>query len=139
MLDCQLFQLLRPSARKTKLKGEAYIQAQVVDFLKGASLCGELKGVWFHIPNGIADSKHAFFGRTLKDIGKIAGAPDLCFVWQHGALFIEMKTTKGQLSNEQKLFKEWCTSQSVPYELARSLHEAKAILIKHNILNVKSS
>ena len=57
-------------------------------------------------------------------MGMIKGAPDYAFLWNNGAGIIEMKSAKGLLTEHQKMFKEWCMSLGVAYELARTAEDA---------------
>lgn len=137
MNDAELYQLIGPpSSRRIGCKsGEALLHVHVVDFLRAASLAHELKGVWFHIPNAIADAKHPMFGRQMTQLGKIKGAPDLCFVWDEGGGFVELKSGSGKLSTHQRLFRLWCEHHHIAYEIVTNIHEFKETLKKWKILN----
>jgi len=134
----ELYQFLAPllpgksSGKKSKnFKGhgpEDKITMDIVNFLVGGSIDGELKFVWFHPANEISRADNPIYGQYLKKLGKIKGAPDFVFVWSGGGGFIEVKSPKGRMSPSQEIFQRWCITFGIPYEVVRSLDEAKKVL-----------
>ena len=94
----------------------------------------EYRGLLFAVPNGGARSK-AIAGK-LKAEGVVPGVADLILLvpqwfttWrgQKGCLYaglcIEMKTTKGRQSHDQKEWEDKVTGQGYEYKVIRSLDE----------------
>ena len=131
--------LLSKVCHLPSLKGEDALTNKVVLQLTGYSIEGELKGVWFHVPNESVVSKE----NKLKDIlrikkkhcmGLINGVPDLVFISKNNTLFIELKTAKGRLTESQLYFQEWCIDEGVDYFVARSVEEVTTILKEKGFL-----
>jgi len=75
----------------------------------------------------------------LKRDGQLApGAPDLVFLWENGSGCMELKRPAeqtllgkqraGQLSTEQKGFRDLCERVGVPYEVVMSWPQAREVL-----------
>jgi hypothetical protein len=88
--------------------------------------------IWFHIPNQIGSYK-PIHGLKQGWMGRHPGVPDFCFVGEEDSFFIEFKTSKGKLSEEQKIFQEWCDVDKVPYYVCRSFEEGKEIVDRKRI------
>lgn len=86
----------------------------------------------FHIPNGGHRSKRE--AMKFKAIGVVAGMPDLCFLWNGKAHFMELKTSRGKVSPIQKKVHEAITAQNIEVHIVRSVGEFE-FLIK-SILNL---
>lgn len=75
------------------------------------------------IPNG--GLRHPIVGKYLKDEGLTPGSPDLVFALQNGlTAWLEMKKTKGRLSNEQEGMHAKLRRAGHMIETAYSLEEA---------------
>ena len=82
---------------------------------------------WFSIPNG--GKRHIRVASKLKAEGLRPGVADLCFILPGGrAAFLELKSAKGVLSDEQKAFRDAITVSQAWWNVARSLDEAWGIL-----------
>lgn len=81
---------------------------------------------WFHVPNG--GSRHMLEAVKLKAMGVKAGVPDLCLIAGGKPYFLELKTTKGRISDVQKLAAEMATNAGATYAVARGLDAALAQL-----------
>lgn len=88
-----------------------------------------LKGLVIHIPNEGKRSRR--YGRTLKELGMLAGASDLFIALAkkeyHGA-WIEIKSKQGILSPLQKQFLEKMNQQGYFTAVCYSLDEIISIL-----------
>ncbi len=92
------------------------------------------------IRNGVSDIAVMFrinvgsfkVGDRIVSTGVPKGFPDLFgFRKSDGkAVFLEIKTPKGKLRAEQKVFKEALARQNVLYGVARSLEEARKIILE---------
>jgi hypothetical protein len=103
---------------------EAALQGFVVDLLRLAAV-PDL--IWYHVPNEGRRAPRT--GAFLKRMGMVAGVPDLAFVLPGGrAAFLELKTPGGVVSPEQLAFRKRCADAGVPYAIARTPEEARAIL-----------
>ena len=89
------------------------------------------KNVWFHIPNG--GDRDIITAGQMKAIGTTRGIPDLCFIKNSIAYFIELKYDNGRLTKEQKLFSE---NENIYYFAeCRSLQEVIDRLMKWGVYN----
>lgn len=92
------------------------------------------------IRNGINDIAVMFrinvgsfkVGDRIISTGVPKGFPDLFgFRRTDGkAIFLEVKTPKGKLRKEQEVFKEALSKQNIIYGVARSLEEAREIILR---------
>lgn len=130
-----LLRLLDKIEPRRKYKGEDALTNSVAMELKALSLEGNLKGIWFHIPNEtIAKTKNKLLEIQKKcSLGMIPGAPDFVFLAPNKSLCIELKIAAGKLSNNQKLFKSWSKNCGVNYCVARSVDDVKHILAKEGL------
>jgi hypothetical protein len=60
----------------------------------------------------------------LKKIGQCKGWPDLEILLGDRVCFMEFKTPKGRLSENQKLFQEYCIKNGIPHAVPRSTKQA---------------
>lgn len=108
---------------------ETTIQQSVVKFLR-EELPASYK--FFSIPNG--GRRDRITGAILKREGALAGAPDLQIVGPDGfCVFIEIKNEKGRLSEAQKVFRDWCGENRVPYAICRNKSDVQNVLMDWNI------
>jgi hypothetical protein len=77
--------------------------------------------LWLHIPNGGARTRVE--GAILKAMGTRAGAADFLFVIKGRAVFCELKSESGRMSESQKDFAMAVTLADGVYFLAKSLDE----------------
>ena len=96
--------------------------------------------VYFHIPNGELRDKSA--AAKLKAMGTLAGVLDLQFLYQGPTgrlcvLFLELKTRKGTLTDQQSEFMRRVARLGCATETAHSIDEAVAILERYGILTKK--
>jgi hypothetical protein len=130
-----LYKLLKRANCNYKLNPEAAVQVRFADQLRLLSLENKLRCVWFAVCNEIGSANpNPRYGVYLQALGKIAGTPDMVFLWDGGCGVIEFKSAKGRQSEEQQLFQKWCDATHVKYEIARSLEEANAILCSWGLL-----
>lgn len=101
---------------------------------KAYAIEGKLKATWTHISNENSNNSQKAFGIVQKAMGKIPGSPDYVFLGKNKSCWIEFKSEKGKLSENQKLFQEWCNFIDVPYYVVKSITEAENILIEIGLL-----
>lgn len=123
------------------LKGEDALANQIAMKLTEYSIEGKLKGIWFHVPNESVVSKSNMLTDILRikrkhSMGLINGVPDLVFISKEKALFVELKTAKGRLSESQQLFKEWCIDEGIGYYVSRSVEDIEKILTETGLLRL---
>lgn len=82
-----------------------------------------LRRTLFAVPNGGARNK--FEAARMKGTGTVAGVSDLIWVLMNYVDFIEMKTTEGKQSEEQKAFEKMVVSMGHRYKVIRTLSEFK--------------
>ncbi len=130
-----LLKLLNKIESKRKYKGEDALTNSVAIELKALSLEGHLKGIWLHVPNEtVTRTKTELLEIKKKcSLGMIPGAPDFVFLAPNKSLCIELKTSTGKLSSNQKLFASWSKNCGVNYFVARSVEEVKHILEKEGL------
>jgi hypothetical protein len=80
--------------------------------------------VWAHIPNeGNAKNR---FQKSLMQMGRIPGAPDYFVLVDDTLLFLELKHGNGNLSDEQRAFRQWCGPHR--FHVARDIDEVIRIV-----------
>lgn len=90
-------------------------------------LAADPRTIWYHPANEGERSVAA--GAKLKAMGMLPGVADFALVLPGGqGAFLEIKTLDGDQSPEQRAFEALCVKAGVPYAVAHSLDEAKAIL-----------
>lgn len=111
--------------RRAKLGGEDALQVSIAEYLHRCwpSL------IWWHTPNGGARSPRE--GARFRRMGVRAGVPDLVIIGREGrAIFVELKTDKGRLSDAQGDFLGAAREAGCLCFLARSLSEMMAIMLQ---------
>lgn len=63
------------------------------------------KFIFFHVKNDVGRRANGFF-YDLKPMGVLPGVADFCILKEGETVFLEIKTEKGKLSENQKLFIE---------------------------------
>lgn len=90
--------------------------------------------VWYHCPNG--GWRNIVIAKLLKAFGVRPGVADLCFVDRDGfSSFIEIKTRKGRLNDDQIKFKHDVQANKCSYTTCRSPEEIKKSLIDAGFLD----
>jgi hypothetical protein len=99
---------------------EDQIQAAIVNWLRTV-----LPGaIVLHVHN---TPRNAIDGARLRNMGMVAGAPDLLVCLPRGeGLFIEVKAPKGRVSEEQTAFSIACQGISWPWFVARSIDDVQS-------------
>lgn len=112
------------------LKQEQKICVEFANDMRQRTLEGKLPYVWFHIANEFLPSARMnySFEAKLKHMGKMAGAPDYCFIGKDDSFFIEFKAAKGKQTETQKIFEGWCAIAKVDYFLCHSAKEGIGIV-----------
>ena len=96
------------------------------DVCKFLPLALPVDAVFFAIPNGGLRSKKT--AARLSGQGVRAGVPDLCICWRGRAYFLELKTTSGRMSVDQRNMARVLNYCGCPVMLCRSLPEVEAQL-----------
>lgn len=130
----ELYQLIKCNEFAHKASPEQRICIEFSNLLRVASFEKRLNGVWFHVANEYSGQFRPVFGMLLKAMGKIAGVADYIFLWGNGCGCIEVKNEKTKLSENQTLFKKWCESYNIPFEVVRSCTQGEDILMQWGIL-----
>lgn len=89
-------------------------------------------GLLHAIPNG--GHRHKAVAARMKAEGVKRGVPDLCLPVAsggHHGLYIEMKTRKGRLSNEQKRWANALQAQGYRFRMCRSWQEAATTIAEY--------
>jgi hypothetical protein len=68
--------------------------------------------------------------RYAKNIaqGLIAGSGDYVFVWEGGGGWIELKSSTGSLSPDQRDFRDWCGHAGARHAVCRTLDQVETVL-----------
>lgn len=111
---------------------EDLICHDMCNYIRQHVLNGTFNGIFFHVENETGGKRSAVYNLTKKVTGKIAGAPDYVFMNKEYHLLIEIKTSDGRQSKEQRAFEKWCIDNGVKYYLCRSAEDAIEILKKYN-------
>jgi hypothetical protein len=85
-----------------------------------------LRGLLMAIPNGGKRSPRE--AKRMKHEGLTAGAPDMLFCYNGRAIFLELKTAKGVLSDEQKHIHVQLRRQNMAVHIVRDIEHFKAII-----------
>lgn len=113
---------------KTPKLSEAQLQKQVFDYLLWAL---DDDAICFAIPNGGSrDRREAI---NLKRTGTTAGVPDLVVLHDGYALFIEIKTSAGVLSESQKNMIPRIEKAGCPVSVCRCLEDVQAFLTDYDV------
>ena len=84
----------------------------------------------FAVPNGGSRNKLEAYQMKLE--GVLAGVSDLLVIFRDRVLFIELKTTNGRQSKEQKHFSEQVQGLGFAYYLCRTFEEFQKIIKEHD-------
>lgn len=106
---------------------EDYIQMDICDHLDKFLTPNS---IYFHIPNG---SLRPSVIVNLKRMGLKNGIPDLCIINAGLAYFIEVKTDKGRLSENQKKVVDLLRKAGTPVEVCTSVSEVATVLKRWNL------
>jgi hypothetical protein len=105
-------------------KTESKIQQEAIMYIWNT--LPETRLCLFHVPNGMFTNARE--GAKFKAQGVIAGVPDLVFVWNGKTHYIEVKTEKGRLSEQQKALHQKWAEQGVEVKVCRTSEEIIAIV-----------
>jgi hypothetical protein len=121
------------TTRSRASSAEDAIQAEIIGLLKVASI-HDL--IYFHPANG--GKRPISTARRLKDIGVVAGVPDLVMIHPETGVtyFVEVKTDKGSLSKEQRAFRDRCLSLGHPWALVRSRDQFQDVATEWGLLRI---
>jgi hypothetical protein len=92
----------------------------------------EYKRLFFHIPNG--GKRNAVTAKQLHDAGVVAGVPDLMLALPRhgfGGLFLELKTTRGALSSDQRTMQAELVDAGYAVETAYGYEQAKDFILEY--------
>jgi hypothetical protein len=79
---------------------------------------------WLFIKGNYEGKISAIAGKREKDMGYISGTPDLTIFPTNGKpFFVEFKTKEGRLSQSQKDWACWCSTNEYDYYVCRSANE----------------
>jgi hypothetical protein len=86
----------------------------------------------YHTPNG--GRRDAISGARLKKKGVKSGVPDICLPLnngKYGALYIEVKTSSGKVSPNQKRWLDALNRQGNLAVVCRSLDDAQKVILDY--------
>lgn len=115
------------AAARTKPDAEVYalehnLQCAIVQALRAAMRPGSLV---MAIPNGGELAKGWRSWQRLRDEGALPGAPDLLILAPGGRVaFVEVKTAKGTLTDNQRAMSEYLLRNGFDYAVVRSVEAA---------------
>ncbi|WP_051949129.1 VRR-NUC domain-containing protein [Methylosinus sp. PW1] len=114
---------------------EDAIQAQIFELLRVAAI-DEL--IYFAVPNG--GKRDWNTAKTLKDTGVMAGVLDIILIEPARRIphFMEVKTKRGSLSDDQEDFIARLQHNGLPFAVVRSRDEAQDVLTAWGLLRVKT-
>jgi hypothetical protein len=70
----------------------------------------------------------------LKKMGMVPGTTDLVIIHRGRSYLVEVKTARGQQSENQKLFAEWARGAGARYVIVRSIEEMMDAMRAWNII-----
>ena len=106
-------------------RSESAIQRDIVAYLR--AVLPQTHRV-IAIPNGARRTANGFAANAVAGLTK--GAPDLQIIGKGRCYLIEVKRARGQLSQDQQCFKEWCATTGTPFAVCRSVQDVR-IAIEH--------
>ena len=105
------------------MKAEDRLQIAVAEYL---DLALPSDALWFHPANG--GSRNVREAAKLKRMGVKPGVPDICIVWRGRAIFIELKTATGRMSNVQTEMARALILAGAVFTVCRSVDEVSDFL-----------
>ena len=104
--------------------------------LRAYTLEGRLIGCWTHIANeaGGKGKLAAIQAAKAKALGLIRGSADFVFTKENGALWVEVKSDTGALTQAQRDFRDWALANGVDYVVVRSADEGDRVLMEKGFL-----
>lgn len=106
---------------KAILKPEEKDSVLLADKMRGFTLDGSYKGLWFHVPN--EGKRHIFVALIMKAMGLLPGLSDFVFAGKWGIHFAELKIKPNKQSEFQGYFQKWVEHCGFEYQLAYSHEE----------------
>ncbi len=107
---------------------EDKVTIEIANYFRELTLTGKANFIWFHVANEIGNGRQYTFGAKLRAMGKMPGCSDFVLIGKNGGLCLEVKSAKGKIGPNQKIFNKWCNSLDVPYAVVRSVQETKEVL-----------
>lgn len=104
--------------------------------LRAWTLEGRLHATWCNVPHEVGAvsktdpgfrSAHARYAKNVA-AGLIAGSGDYVFVAAGASGWIELKSSTGSLSAQQRDFRDWCAHVGARYATCRTLDQVEATL-----------
>ncbi|WP_372711956.1 VRR-NUC domain-containing protein [Hyphomicrobium sp.] len=102
---------------------EAAIQGAIVEYLDAVLTSAHR---CFAVPNASRRTKSGRASNAVPGLRK--GVPDLQIVGRGKVYFVEVKTARGTPSDEQEEWLAWCTVNSTPWCIARSVDDVRVAL-----------
>src|SRR5262249_29541325 len=118
------------SAFQPDLRTERQIQRDVLHNLEWRAPAGT---TWYHIPNG--GYRRPVEAAILKSLGVVAGMPDLAVIQNGRSFFLELKSARGRLSENQKACHERLRDAGCVVGVAGSVDQALDLLQTWGVLS----
>jgi hypothetical protein len=118
------------TGRRRRGNPEAEIQRAIVAALRVALPPGAIVHHSGHEQRG-GDARAKLAQAIGVGMGVHPGFADLVVVAAGRVAFLEVKTAKGQLSDDQKAFRDTIRAQGLPYAVVRSINDALFALTSH--------
>lgn len=116
----------RQMPQNVRLHPEQRLSVDLAEAMRAHTAAGRYKGVWFCVQNEA--KRHRITAMIQKAMGLIPGVTDFVFVWEGGALFVELKAGSNKQTESQRFFAVWCRQARLTYVLCRSVAEVEATL-----------
>jgi|SRR6185503_1236424 len=111
-----------------KAQTEAEIQKEILDYLTNHNIC--------HFRINTQGIKHTLKNKSFYKKNPNKGMADILVLMDDGNIWIEVKTEKGKLSEEQEVFRDVVERRNNHYLVARSLENVENymnyIYTRHN-------
>lgn len=135
LMNCKPF-------RSRRAGPEEILAMEVADWLRAETLEGRLRATWTCIPHEVGYISQKSAGSALammryakaKAMGFIPGSTDYVFVWEGGGGWLELKSSAGSLSPEQKDFRDWAVAMRCGHAVCRSLDDVRQKLFEWGVL-----
>jgi hypothetical protein len=110
-----------------RIDREGPIHRAIIRYLRAQLPVG---AIIHHSPNeGVRGGRAgAIDGKRRKEMGQLAGFPDIFIMLGDRCFFVEVKAEGNGLTKDQRAFRDHCKAQGVPFAVCRSIDDAAETL-----------
>lgn len=121
-------------SRRTRVQPEDAMCVQFASTLRGLTIEGRIRGVWFHPAQELCFGHRTGVRAAIsRAMGMHVGVGDYVFLWDGGAGVLEAKHGRNGLTQGQDDFRAWCEAQGVLHGVFRTVDEGMAYLTRWGV------